>query len=81
MTYNLLFTRHAKKQLTKLPRANAQRIVTALSRIRIRPHAYVKRLVASPYYSFRVGKYRVILDIKAGQLLILYLEKRDRVYG
>ncbi|MFT4311869.1 MAG: type II toxin-antitoxin system RelE family toxin [Candidatus Woesearchaeota archaeon] len=38
------------------------------------PHSYVKKLISSPYFRLRVRDYRVILDIKAGKLLIIVVD-------
>lgn len=45
MTYSVIFSDLSLKQLKKLDRETRQRIITSLERIRIRPDAYIKRLV------------------------------------
>ena len=45
LTYNVIFSDLALKQLRKLDREIGQRIISTLERIRIRPDAYVKKLV------------------------------------
>lgn len=82
MTYELIFTDKALKQLKKIEKKDRKRIIAALERIRIRPEDYVKKLVGDPAYSLRVGKYRVIMDINSGELLILVLKvgHRKNVY-
>ncbi|MFT4308499.1 MAG: type II toxin-antitoxin system RelE family toxin [Candidatus Woesearchaeota archaeon] len=74
MTYEVLFSATADRQLTKLPTPVQTRIVTVLKRCRIRPYAHVKRVVGAPYYRLRVGDYRVILDIIDTRLLIHVVE-------
>jgi len=71
--FELFFTAEAKKYLKKLDKQNKIRIISALERIRIRPYPHVKKLVASPYFRLRVGKYRIILDINKGKLIILVI--------
>lgn len=66
------------KQLEKLSKDVQQRIVSSLERIRMLPFSHVKRLVAEPYYSFRVGDYRVILDIQREKLIIFVIELGHR---
>jgi mRNA interferase RelE/StbE len=46
--------------------------------IKDNPFDYVKHLVRVPLYSLRVGDYRVILDIKAGQMLIFVIKAGHR---
>jgi mRNA interferase RelE/StbE len=76
--YELVYSQTAKRQLEKLDHQVRQRIVAALERIRIRPGAYVTRLVGDPGYKFRVGDYRVLLDIEHGRLLVLVLKAGHR---
>ena len=82
MTYHVIFSDLALKQLRKLDREIGQRIISALERIRIRPDAYVKKLVGDEGYRIRVGNYRVILDLDKEKLIILVLRigHRRNVY-
>lgn len=81
--YNLFFSDTASKQLSKLDKQIQERILKALERILIRPHPFVTKLVGEPYYKFRVGDYRVLLDIQEGKLIILVVEvgHRKNVYN
>jgi mRNA interferase RelE/StbE len=76
--YTVKLSKIAEKQLTKLDKALQKRIISTLKRIRIRPHHHVKKLMGNPYFSLRVGEYRVILDIQDGKLLIFVIEMRYR---
>ena len=80
--YEVLFTETAKKQLKKLEKSIRKRVISSIERIRIRPEAFVRRLVGQPYYRLRVGDYRIILDVDRGRLIILVLDvdNRKRVY-
>ena len=82
MTYHVIFSDLALKQLRKLDREIGQRIISTLDRIRIRPDAYVKKLVGDEGYRLRVGNYRVILDLDKEKLIILVLTigQRRNVY-
>ena len=70
MTYEVLFSVLALRQLMKLGQQIIQRIIAAIERIRIRPDAYVKKLVGDEGYRLRVGNYRVILDLDGEKLAI-----------
>ncbi len=72
--FELFFTDESKKFLKKLNKQDSMRIISSLERCKVRPHPHVKKLVSSPYFRLRVGDYRVILDIKAGKLLIIVIE-------
>mgnify|MGYP001213713295 CR=1 FL=1 len=81
--YSVEFSKVAEKQFYKLGKNLQSRIVATLERCKIRPHAHIKKLVGNPYFSLRVGDYRVILDIKDDKLIIFVIEvgHRKMVYG
>jgi mRNA interferase RelE/StbE len=78
MTFEILMMPTAKKQLKKLDRKVQGQIIKALERIRIRPDAFITKLVGVPGYKLRVGEYRVILEMDRGKLLILVLKVGHR---
>jgi len=82
MTYEIIFSDHAVTELKKLEHGIQERIIKSLERIRIRPEAYVTKLVGDPGYRLRVGDYRVIMDIDKGRLLILVIKigHRKNIY-
>jgi len=82
MSYEILFTDKAKKQLVKLEKNDQERIIKSLERIRIRPEAHITKLVGDIGYKLRVGDYRVILDIEEKKLIILVLMigRRKNIY-
>jgi mRNA interferase RelE/StbE len=76
--YNFIFSHKYDKQFVKLDK-NIQLILTkTLERIKFRPLNFVKKLAGIPLYSFRVRNYRIILDIKERELIILILEMGHR---
>lgn len=80
--YEIKFSKKAERQLYKLPLLIQRRIVNSLERIRVRPFHFIKRKQGYPYYILRVGEYRIILDIRQNQLLILVVEvgHRKKIY-
>jgi mRNA interferase RelE/StbE len=82
MTYEIIFSDKAFKQLKKLEKKIQERIIVTLERIRIRPESYVTKLVGDPGFKLRVGDYRVIMDIDKGKLLILVIKigHRKKIY-
>ncbi|MEA3488447.1 MAG: type II toxin-antitoxin system RelE/ParE family toxin [Euryarchaeota archaeon] len=82
MTYEIIFSDKALEQLKKMERNVQERIIAALERVRIRPEAYVTKLVGDPGYRLRVGDYRVIMDIENKELHILVLKvgHRKKIY-
>lgn len=80
--YDIVFSELADKQFGKLDHLLQDRITAVLERIRIRPESHVKRLIGVPWYSLRVGDYRVLLEIDGSKLIILVVEigHRSRIY-
>lgn len=80
--YNVILSDLASKQLKKLDKNLRIRIITVLKRCRIRPHDYVKKLVGEPYFSLRVGDYRIIMDINESNLRIFVIKigHRKNIY-
>lgn len=76
--YEIAFDKLARKQFKKLNSDLQRRMLSTLERIRIRPHTFVKSLSGSQYFRLRVGDYRLILDIKNNQLIIIVLELGHR---
>ncbi len=82
MIYEIIFSDRAFRQLKKMERNVQERIIAVLERIRIRPEAYVTKLIGDPGYKVRVGDYRVILDIdnKNCRILVLKVGHRKNIY-
>lgn len=72
--YEIIFSDRAKKQLKELEKHLQERIIKALERIRLRPEAFATKLVGEPSYKFRIGDYRVIMDVDKGRLIILVIK-------
>lgn len=81
--YTLVFTEKATKQIEKLESDVQQRILNSLERIKIRPEAFVRKLVGETCFRLRVGHYRVLLDIQHAELVILVIKvgHRSTVYS
>ena len=82
MTYEILFSDKALKQLKNMERDVQERIIAAMERVRIKPEKYVTKLVGDTGYKLRVGDYRVIMDIdsKKLQVLVLKVGHRKNIY-
>ena len=82
MTYDIIFSEFALKQLKKFDKRMQERIIASLERIRIRPEHYVTKLVGDPGYRLRVGDYRILMDINAeqSQIVVLKIGHRKKIY-
>jgi len=82
MTYEIVLSDRAFRQLKKLDRNIQERIVSALERIRVRPEDHITKLIGDPGYKLRVGDYRVILDIDKNilKILVIKIGHRKNIY-
>ena len=83
MIYQLQYTDRARKDLKKLDKETARRVIRALHVIRENPYHHVKKLKGArpehPVYTYRIGlSYRAILSIHDTILIIHVLEIEDR---
>jgi mRNA interferase RelE/StbE len=80
--FEIVWSESAVRELKKLDRSVAKRIFNAVSRLQEDPYRAVGKIVNSPYYKLRVGDYRIIIDIKKGELrvLVLVVGHRKKIY-
>ena len=82
MKWTAVWSAKAQKDLSKLPTDDARRILLKTSDVEDAPFSYLERMTNSPYYKFRVGLYRVIVDV-VNEKLVLHMvrvKKRSRAY-
>ncbi len=84
MPCSIIVSDDAKRSLCKLSKIIQQRIYNKLKEISVSedPFRYVKRLMGVELFSLKVGDYRVIMDIKRKELVILVIRvgPRKNVY-
>ncbi|MCF7861783.1 type II toxin-antitoxin system RelE/ParE family toxin [Candidatus Woesearchaeota archaeon] len=80
--YEIYLAKSVEKFLDKLELKDRDRIVNALDKLRIRPEAYLVRLVGETSYKFRVGNYRIIVDLNKNELcvLVIKISHRKNIY-
>jgi mRNA interferase RelE/StbE len=85
--YTIRYTQRADRDLGRLDKDTAEKVVHAIHELRESPYIYIKKLKASnpnhPFYSFRVRRdIRVLLSIHDDVLVIhiLEVERRNRSY-
>ncbi len=83
MTYRVIFSESALRQLRKLDRQIRHRILDALEKAAEDPAAHVTRLVDDPGYRLRAGDWRAILDINPQDkvVAVIRIGHRRKVYG
>ena len=83
MTYEISFSKKAKKELFALPAQTIERIVSAIGDLAENPRPRgCKKLEASEKYRIAVGDYRIIYDIadKIRIVTIIKIGHRKEVY-
>ena len=73
MTYRLVYTRRAVRDIEKLDDSIKKRIGETLLRYEKAPLRYAEKLTdpALGSYRFRIGDYRVVFDIEASDIVVL----------
>jgi len=82
MTWTAIWSDSAKKELKRLPLDIQRRILDKTDDVEEDPFQYLEKLVGQPFYKYRVGNYRIIVDV-VNDKIILYLlkvKKRSRAY-
>ncbi|WP_316504476.1 type II toxin-antitoxin system RelE/ParE family toxin [Nitrosopumilus sp.] len=82
MTWTAIWSDNAKKELKRLPSDIQKRILDKTDDVEENPFQYLERLTGRSFYKYRVGNYRIIVDV-VNDKLILYLlkvKKRSRGY-
>ena len=82
MVYAIIWSEQAARQLGKLDRSVAKRIVDSVQKLESDPYRLLGRLAGVPYYRLRVGDFRVIVEVVQDRLLVLVLKvgHRSKIY-
>ncbi len=82
MSFQLVYTQRAIKDIQKLDQKVKSRIGKNLLRFTVDPLEYAKALTNSSLgsYRFRIGDYRVIFDLVGEDIVILRVGHRKEIY-
>ena len=79
MHYEVVLKPRAKKDLHRIPKSDAAKVVDALDGLKDNLAGDVKRLTAvTPGYRLRVGDYRVLFDIEQTSRVVVYRVRHRR---
>ncbi|MBR1915854.1 MAG: type II toxin-antitoxin system RelE/ParE family toxin [Alphaproteobacteria bacterium] len=79
----IIYSKQALKFLTKINRAEAEKIVQKIDQYASNPSELknqVKKLRGVPFYRLRIGDYRVVFDENGIILNIIKIDNRGNVY-
>ena len=82
MSYRLVYTRKAVKDIDRLDTGVKNRIGATLLRFKDNPLQYAEPLTDPELggYRFRIGDYRVIFDIEGNDIVVLRVGHRKEIY-
>jgi mRNA interferase RelE/StbE len=82
VSYNLIYTRRAEKDIKKLNPSIKRQIGKAILKLQDSPLEYPEKLTDPKIgtYRFRIGDYRVIFDIEGKDIVILRAGHRKEIY-
>ena len=82
MTYKLVYTQRAIKDIRKLEQISKKRIGRALIRYEEDPLKYAEKLIDPRLgtYRFRIGDYRVVFDLEGNEIIVLRVGHRKDIY-
>lgn len=79
--YEIKFKKRAVKELQKLPKKEAQKILEKISALSNNLTGDVKKLTDfTPEYRLRVGNYRVLFEIESEIIIIYHIKHRGEAY-
>ena len=82
MSFNLVYTHRAEKDIGRLDALAKKRIAKVLVRYKDDPLKYAEK-IADPSlgsYRFKIGDYRIIFDIEKNNIVILRVGHRRDIY-
>jgi mRNA interferase RelE/StbE len=85
MTFSVIYTTRARRDLKQLPLGIAQNCIRTISKIKDDPFSFVKKPKGSkqaPLYSLRIGECRAIMSLQEDRLIVFVLEigHRNTIY-
>ena len=79
MTWTVIFTSKVERDLAKLPDDIAKRIILKIEAIAADdPYDHLDKMTNSPYYKFRAGVYRGIVNIVNDKIILQLVRARHR---
>ena len=82
MSFKLVYTRRAAKDIQKLDAPTKNRIGKALLKFKDAPLDYADKLtnLLIGSYRFRVGDYRIVFDLYGNDIVVLRVGHRREIY-
>ena len=79
MVWTVIFTAKAERDLEKIPDDIAKRIILRIEEIaQDDPYQTLDKMTNSPYYKFRVGVYRGIVNMVNDKMILQLVKAKHR---
>ncbi|MFQ5476914.1 MAG: type II toxin-antitoxin system RelE/ParE family toxin [Nitrosopumilus sp.] len=78
MTWIAVWSDTAKRQLKKFPKKDQKRILDKTDEVEQDPFRYLIRLSGEPFHRFRMGNYRIIVNVVNDHLLLQIVKVKNR---
>lgn len=80
--WTVIYAPKAEKDLESLGEELAKKVILLMDKIVLDPYRLLEKMVNSPFYKFRIGVYRVIVDIVNDKLIlhVVKIKYRSQVY-
>lgn len=78
----VVYTQTAARQLADLPK-EAQARIAGKMRFYFsasNPFIFAEKLTNFSLYRFRVGDYRIVIEVRSGVAFVMFIKKRDKAY-
>ena len=82
MSFEIVYTRRAVRDIEKLPQDIRSRIGKAMVKLLDDPYPHLIKLISREIgsYRYRIGEYRAILDIMDQEIVVLRIGHRRDIY-
>jgi mRNA interferase RelE/StbE len=78
MRYTVIISDDARRELARLDRSVARRIIARIEDLAEDPLRKLSRLVNSPLYRLRVGDWRVIVEVEEREVRVIAIKVAHR---
>ena len=82
VVWEITYSVRAQKDLDRIGTGIAKRVILLMDEIASDPYGMLEKMTNSPFYKFRIGQYRGIVDIVNHKLIlhVIKIKHRSQVY-
>ena len=82
IVWTIIYAPKAERDIENLGEELAKKVILLMDEIALDPYGLLEKLTNSPFYKFRIGVYRGIVDIVNDKLIlhVVKIKHRSKVY-